>query len=56
MAFLGIDFSEEVNQEHVPWNKSEPSSANLSTGPTQVLVVPTNEELVIARDTQEILF
>jgi len=56
MAFLGIVFDEDANQEHVPWNKNEPSTPNLSTGPTQVLVVPTNEELVIARDTEELLF
>jgi acetate kinase len=55
LEFLGIEFNEEVNQEHVPWNKSQPSSSNLSNGPVQVLVVPTNEELVIARDTAEIL-
>jgi len=56
MEYLGIIFDEDVNQEHVPWNKDEPSTPHLSTGPTRVLVVPTNEELVIARDTQEILF
>jgi acetate kinase len=55
MAFLGILFDENANSEHVPWNKSEPSSPHLSVGPTKVLVIPTNEELVIARDTCEIL-
>jgi acetate kinase len=56
MEFLGIVFDEGAKQEHVPWNKKEPSTPHLSTGPTKVLVVPTNEELVIARDTREILF
>jgi acetate kinase len=56
MEFLGIVFDENANQEHVPWNKVEPSTPHLSTGPTKVLVIPTNEELVIARDTREILF
>ena len=55
MAFLGILFDEAANQEHVPWNKEEPSTSHLSTGPTVVLVIPTNEELVIARDTCAIL-
>jgi acetate kinase len=56
LAFLGIVFDEDANQEHVPWNKKEPSTPHLSSGPTKVMVVPTNEELVIARDTQEIMF
>jgi acetate kinase len=56
MEFLGIVLDENVNQEHVPSNKNEPSTSNLSIGRTKVLVVPTNEELVIARDTTEILF
>lgn len=56
MAFLGIIFDEAANQENVPWNKKPPSTPHLSTGPTKVLVIPTNEELVIARDTREILF
>ena len=55
MAFLGILFDENANGEHVPWNKEEPSTPHLSVGPTKVLVIPTNEELVIARDTCEIL-
>jgi len=55
MAFLGILFDEDANGEHVPWNKEEPSTPHLSVGPTKVLVIPTNEELVIARDTCEIL-
>jgi acetate kinase len=55
LEFLGVEFDERVNREHVPWNKHEPSSPNLSTGSVMVLVIPTNEELVIARDTLEIL-
>jgi len=56
MAFLGILFDEEANGEHVPWNKEPRSTPHISTGPTKVLVIATNEELVIARDTKEILF
>ncbi|MBN1639667.1 MAG: acetate kinase [Anaerolineae bacterium] len=55
MEYLGIVFDDAVNQEWVPWNKQTPSTPHLSSGPTKVLVIPTNEELVIARDTCEIL-
>jgi acetate kinase len=55
MEYLGILFDRDANQEHVPWHKREPSTPHLSTGPTKVLVIPTNEELVIARDACEIL-
>jgi acetate kinase len=55
MEYLGVVFDEEANMAHVPWNKAGPSTPHLSTGPTKVLVVPTDEELVIARDTCEIL-
>jgi acetate kinase len=55
MEFLGVVFDEDANLEHVPWNDEAPLTPHLSTGPTKVLVVPTNEELVIARDTCEIL-
>lgn len=55
MEYLGIVFDEDANQENVPWNKEEPSTPHLSRGPTKVLVIPTNEELVIARDTCQIL-
>ena len=51
-----IDYDEAANMEHVPWNKKPRSTLHISTGPTKVLVIATNEELVIARDTQEILF
>ena len=56
MEFLGIIFDEDANQQHVPWNKQKRLTPHLSTGPTKVLVIPTNEELVIARDTKQILF
>jgi acetate kinase len=56
MAFLGIVYDEEANMRHVPWAKTKPDSPHISAGPTAVMVIPTNEELVIARDTKEILF
>jgi acetate kinase len=55
MEYLGIILDRDANREHVPWHKHEPSTPHLSTGPTKVLVIPTNEELVIARDACEIL-
>ncbi len=55
MEYLGVVFDEEANVENSPAHKGEPSTPHLSVGPTKVLVIPTNEELVIARDTCEIL-
>jgi len=56
MQHLGIVLDKEANLEHVPGNKEPPSTPHISTGPTKVLVIATDEELVIARDTQRILF
>jgi acetate kinase len=56
MEYLGIVHDEQANMEHVPWNKEPRSTPHISTGPTKVLVIATNEELVIARDTKKILF
>jgi acetate kinase len=56
MEYLGIEHDKEANMEHVPWNKEPRSTPHISAGPTKVLVIATNEELVIARDTMEILF
>jgi len=56
MEYLGVVYDEEANMEHVPWNKKPRSSPHISTGATKVMVIATNEELVIARDTQDLLF
>jgi acetate kinase len=56
LEFLGVQYSEEANAQHVPWARGAPTSPHISTGPTKVMVIPTNEELVIARDTKSILF
>ncbi|WP_426447488.1 acetate kinase [Paenibacillus sp. S-38] len=47
LSFLGIDFDEEENARRSPEDRAitKPGSR------VQVLVIPTNEELVIARDT-----
>lgn len=56
MEYLGIVYDEGANMQHVPWNEAGPTSPHISTGSTKVLVIPTNEELVIARDTKAVLF
>ena len=56
LEFLGVDFDAAANDEHVPWAQVRPTSPHISTGPTKVMVIATNEELVIARDTKRILF
>jgi acetate kinase len=56
MAFLGIVIDpagEAVNEAFCGGGRGE--TPHLSSGPTKVLVLETNEELVIARDTQKVL-
>jgi len=49
MAFLGIELGPEINLENGWYELSKPTSR------VRVLVIPTNEELMIARDTYEIV-
>ena len=53
MEFYGIEFDKEANDKAFkpqgPMEISKPGSK------TKVYVIPTNEELVIARDTKELL-
>ena len=56
MAFLGIvidQAGEAVNEAFSGGGRG--ATPHLSSGPTKVLVLETNEELVIARDTQKVL-
>ncbi len=46
LEFLGIVIDED---------KTDSGATSISSGSTQVLVIPTNEELAIARDTLEVL-
>ncbi len=46
LEFMGLQLDEKNNQAN---------AIRISTGPTQALVIPTNEELAIARDTREVL-
>lgn len=51
LAFLGIDIDSEYNKTLVKGAEGEISTPNSKI---KVFVLPTNEELVIARDTKEI--
>jgi acetate kinase len=48
LAFLGIELDEERNAQHAPL-------ISRGTAPVRVRVIPTDEEIVIARTTQEVL-
>ncbi len=50
MEFLGIDFDEEANDV-----RGERKEITTDDSKVKVFVIPTNEELVIARDTKDIL-
>jgi acetate kinase len=54
LGFLGVVLDEEANARHSP--PSPPASPHISSGPTRVMVIATDEELMIARDTARILF
>jgi acetate kinase len=56
LEFLGIEYDDPANMQHVPSAGARPTSPHISNGPTKVMVIPTDEELVIARDTKDILF
>lgn len=53
MTYLGVDFDRELNKK----TRGSSGVTKLSTDKSKVLVymIPTNEELVIARDTEEIV-
>lgn len=56
LEFLGVIYDQEANLQLTAGTENKAPSPHISTGPTKVLVIPTNEELVIARDTKEVLF
>jgi len=51
LEFLGIRIDEEKNLAH----KGEIGAVSADDSPVKVMVVPTNEELVIARETERIV-
>ena len=53
LEFLGIKIDEEKNSQR---NNGEIRDITAKDGKVKVLIIPTNEELVIARDTLELAF
>ena len=53
LEFLGIEINEELNAKSNDGTIRDITGAN---GKVKVLVIPTNEELVIARDTLAVAF
>ncbi|MWV44672.1 acetate/propionate family kinase [Paenibacillus sp. HJL G12] len=51
LTYLGVELDEELNEIR----SGEPRRISTANSKVQVLVVPTNEELVIARDTNRIV-
>ena len=52
MTYLGLEIDEALNQEMVGGREGEISTPDSKV---KVYVIPTNEELVIARDTRDIV-
>jgi acetate kinase len=50
LAFLGVKIDAEKNKI-----RGEEVDISTPDSPIRILVIPTNEELVIARDTKEIV-
>lgn len=53
MEFFGIDFDKEVNA--TAQHQSNIVELSKPTSKVKVYLIPTNEELVIAKDTEEIV-
>ena len=53
LSYLGVEFDREINNQ----TRGSSGVTKLSTDASkvQVYMIPTNEELVIARDTQKIV-
>jgi len=52
LEFLGVQFDDEANAKKNDGSIREISSKNSKV---KVLIIPTNEELVIARETAQLL-
>ncbi len=53
LEFLGVEIDKEVNAQR---NNGKIREISIKGAKTKVLVIPTNEELVIARDTLKVAF
>ena len=53
LAFMGVEIDEELNEKAIRGN----AEVDISTPNSKVrmLVIPTNEELMIAKDTEELV-
>ena len=51
LTYLGVELDEELNSIR----SGEPRRISAANSKVEVLVIPTNEELVIARDTHRIV-
>ena len=53
LAFLGVEIDEEINQKAK--RTSDENDISTANAKVKMLVIPTNEELMIARDTLELV-
>ncbi|MCQ2770614.1 MAG: hypothetical protein MJ236_02310 [Clostridia bacterium] len=53
MEYLGIKIDNEINKK--TWRQSNNVELSTADSKVKVYVIPTNEELVIASDTEEIV-
>ncbi len=57
LAFLGVEMDEASKKVNAAFNRGKRADTpHISSGSTRVMVLETNEELVIARDTKRVLF
>ncbi len=57
LEYMGVKMDDECHRRNKIFSRGQRADApNISCGPTAVLVLETNEELVIARDTRQVLF
>lgn len=57
LTYLGVELDEELNKQFVGGKGGDNGAGEISTpnSKVKVFVIPTNEELVIARDTRDIV-
>ena len=57
MTYLSVEVDEEINKLYVHGKGGDNGAGEISTpnSKVKVFVIPTNEELVIARDTRDIV-
>ncbi len=51
LEFMGVELDEELNKK----TRSKEALINKENSKVKIIIIPTNEELVIARDTKEII-